>query len=121
MTLSPLDGANRREGSLGVRVDNAGPADVDGLTVELRLPDGYQPTGRSVDGSCVLSGSAGRFRCTYAGRLAATGTVILRFALTAPAGGLSPGAADQRTVTVAPRTGTDPDLSDNSAGYQIAD
>ncbi|MFD0820909.1 hypothetical protein ACFQ0D_21965, partial [Micromonospora zhanjiangensis] len=120
VVLSPDDGAGRRTGSLRVRVDNAGPAIVTGLTVTVRMPDGYRPDGPG-QGGCTLTGSAGTYRCGWSGRLVQLASTIFNFPLTAPPGPVRSGPAQQRTVLVGPRVGTDPNWSDNTSAYRITD
>ncbi|GAA3754835.1 hypothetical protein GCM10022225_44530 [Plantactinospora mayteni] len=113
LTFGPPS-ADVREGSLSVMVVNAGPADVDTLSVVVTTPATVE-LGEPRDG-CRLSGSAGTFRCT-AGPLAAGATVRFRFGFVAP-----PGPVDKTPATVTVRgTGRDPDQSNNRVDYLIRD
>ncbi|GIG86158.1 hypothetical protein Pen02_10940 [Plantactinospora endophytica] len=113
LTFGPDDGGPR-EGSMFVMVENAGPADVDSLSVLVTTPPTVELGGPG--NGCRVSGSAGSFRCT-AGPLAAGASVRLRFDFVVPPG---PVASSPATVTVR-GTGRDPDQSNNEVDYVIQD
>jgi hypothetical protein len=117
MTLSPPGPDGKRDGTLIVRIDNAGPAAAAGVRLTVRTPPGLRPAAGGA-GGCALTGTP--FRCTIA-RIASDDVAFVNLAFEVDPEYSGRSAADSRQVTIELTAGAarDPNPADNTSTYVI--